>query len=188
MRLLGFGLTSFGPVFLHTRRLRFARDGGHPLAAAARDIGYGGDSAGILRRSTPALRWSLKSFDGSTQLVSFSNQKSHYLFCRHRENRNTPDHPNRLVTLDKESTPVSGCNVLTPPVGPLGSLVDGPRLASLRIRVPTRHAPGGSGANSGRQEVRFGSAWLSERDGLKQRVPRSTTPTSLPFGRPACPS
>ena len=25
-------------------------------------------------------------------------------------------------------------------------------------------------------------------DGLKQRVPRSTTPTSSPFGRPACPS
>jgi len=37
-------------------------------------------------RSSPALGRSLKSFYGPVQLVSFCNQKSKDLFCRHRKN------------------------------------------------------------------------------------------------------
>ena len=38
----------------------------------------------ILRRSSSAPDWSLKGFNRSVQFVSFRNQKSKNLFCRHR--------------------------------------------------------------------------------------------------------
>jgi len=38
---------------------------------------------GVLGRTTTALGWSLKGFDGPTELVSFSEEKRKYLICWH---------------------------------------------------------------------------------------------------------
>ena len=82
------------PESLHSLRLLLALSGSELATrflgrlSSSRRAGNG-SSQRILRRPTPALRRSLKHLDRSVQLVSFCNQKSKDLFCRHRENLST---------------------------------------------------------------------------------------------------
>ena len=82
------------PESLHSLGLLFALSGRELAAWFLRRLSTfrrAGNGSGqwILRRPSPALSRPFKRLDGSVQLVSFRNQKSKNLFCRHRKNRNT---------------------------------------------------------------------------------------------------
>jgi hypothetical protein len=83
---LRFRLLLRGPPLAHPFGGGFPLRGRELAIPLLRRCGAGGgrgQGCRILRWPTSSLHWSLKSFDGSVQLVSFCNQKSYDLFGRH---------------------------------------------------------------------------------------------------------
>lgn len=84
----------------------------------------------VLRRAAPALGWSLKSFYGLVEFISFRDQQGENLFCRHLKNANTAG--NREA---RESC------VKVPEVNPPGSLTLSRKLARAALGLGNDQVP-----------------------------------------------